>query len=122
MQLGLIGLGRMGANMRDRLRAAGIEVLGYARNPGNRDVASLTELVEHLPAPRMVWIMVPAGAPTRQTVEQLADLLEDGDLVVDGGNSRYTDDSRHAALLAERGIGYLDCGVSGGVWGRDNGY
>ncbi|MGH3695977.1 MAG: phosphogluconate dehydrogenase (NAD(+)-dependent, decarboxylating) [Pseudonocardiaceae bacterium] len=122
MQLGLAGLGRMGANMRDRLRAAGIEVLGFARSPGTRDVTSLAELVERIEPPRAVWVMVPAGEPTRDTVAQLAGLLEAGDLVVDGGNSRYTDDQAHAQLLAERSIGYLDCGVSGGVWGRDNGY
>jgi 6-phosphogluconate dehydrogenase len=108
--------------MRDRLRAAGIQVLGYALDPPGRDVASLAELVERLTPPRAVWIMVPAGEATRTTVEQLGELLNEGDLVVDGGNSRYTDDQVHAALLAERGVGYLDCGVSGGVWGRDNGY
>ena len=122
MQLGLVGLGKMGANMRDRLRAAGIEVLGYARTPGTRDVDSLAELAERLPAPRTVWIMVPAGDPTRETVAQLAGLLAEGDLVVDGGNSRYTEDRVNAELLARHGIGYLDCGVSGGVWGRNNGY
>ncbi len=122
MQLGLAGLGRMGANMRDRLRAAGIEVLGFARSPGTRDVASLAELVERLEPPRAVWVMVPAGEATRDTVTQLAGLLADGDLVIDGGNSRYTDDHAHAQLLAQHGIGYLDCGVSGGVWGLHNGY
>ncbi|HEY2763172.1 MAG TPA: decarboxylating 6-phosphogluconate dehydrogenase [Pseudonocardiaceae bacterium] len=122
MKLGLIGLGKMGANMRERLRAAGVEVLGFARRPDGRDVSSLSELVDRLPVPRAVWIMVPAGDPTRETVRQLAELLDTGDVVVDGGNSRYTDDLVNAGLLAERGIGYLDCGVSGGVWGRDNGY
>ena len=122
MQLGLVGLGRMGANMRDRLRAGGIEVLGFKRSAGDRDVDSLAELVERLSAPRAVWIMVPAGDPTRDTVSQLAGLLAPGDLVIDGGNSRYTDDRVHAGLLASGGIGYLDCGVSGGVWGRHNGY
>ena len=122
MQLGLVGLGRMGANMRDRLRAAGIEVLGFNRSPGARDVDSLVELVERLSTPRAVWIMVPAGDPTRDIVSQLATLLAAGDLVIDGGNSRYTDDRMHAELLAPSGIGYLDCGVSGGVWGRHNGY
>jgi 6-phosphogluconate dehydrogenase len=112
----------MGANMRDRLRAAGIEVFGFARSPGTRDVASLAELAERLSKPRAVWVMVPAGAATRDTVTQLAGLLEEDDLVVDGGNSRYTDDQTHAQLLAQHGIGYLDCGVSGGVWGRHNGY
>ncbi|MGH3786410.1 MAG: phosphogluconate dehydrogenase (NAD(+)-dependent, decarboxylating) [Pseudonocardiaceae bacterium] len=122
MQLGLVGLGRMGGNMRDRLRAAGIEVVGYARNPTTRDVDSLAALVEQLPAPRAVWVMVPAGEATQDIVMQLADLLGEGDLVIDGGNSRYTEDRVHAELLAGNGIGYLDCGVSGGVWGRENGY
>ncbi len=122
MQLGLVGLGKMGANMRDRLRAAGIEVFGYRRSPEGRDVASLPELVERLATPRTVWIMVPAGDPTQETVTELAGLLAEGDLVVEGGNSHYTDDQMHAAQLAEHGIGYLDCGVSGGVWGKDNGY
>jgi 6-phosphogluconate dehydrogenase len=108
--------------MRDRLRAAGVEVLGFARSAGARDVDSLAELVDRLSAPRTVWIMVPAGDPTRDTVTQLAGLLAAGDLVVDGGNSRYTEDQVHAELLAGSGIGYLDCGVSGGVWGKDNGY
>ena len=122
MQLGLAGLGKMGANMRERLRAAGIEVFGFKRSPGDRDVASLAELVERLSPPRAVWIMVPAGEATRDTVTQLAGLLAEGDLVIDGGNSHYTEDQAHAQLLAEHGIGYLDCGVSGGVWGRANGY
>lgn len=122
MQLGLVGLGRMGANMRERLRAAGIEVLGFARTDPSRDVSSLAELVERLAPPRSVWIMVPSGEATRDTVIQLARLLTGGDLVIDGGNSRYTDDQIHAELLARAGIGYLDCGVSGGVWGRRNGY
>ncbi|MGH3908888.1 MAG: phosphogluconate dehydrogenase (NAD(+)-dependent, decarboxylating) [Pseudonocardiaceae bacterium] len=122
MELGLIGLGKMGANMRDRLRGAGVDVVGFARRPEERDVQSLTELVGRLPAPRAVWIMVPAGDPTREIVQQLAVLLDEGDVVVDGGNSRYAEDRKHAALLGERGIGYLDCGVSGGVWGRENGY
>jgi 6-phosphogluconate dehydrogenase len=122
VQLGLVGLGRMGANMRDRLRAGGIEVFGFARSAGTRDVDSLAELVDRLSAPRTVWIMVPAGDPTRDTVTQLGGLLAEGDLVIDGGNSRYTDDRVHAELLAQGGIGYLDCGVSGGVWGRRNGY
>ncbi|MGH4005708.1 MAG: NADP-dependent phosphogluconate dehydrogenase, partial [Pseudonocardiaceae bacterium] len=112
----------MGANMRTRLRAAGIDVVGYARSPGNRDVDSLAELIDRLSTPRAVWVMVPSGDPTRDTVAQLAGLLTNGDIVVEGGNSRYTEDQTHAAVLADNGIGYLDCGVSGGVWGRDNGY
>jgi 6-phosphogluconate dehydrogenase len=86
VQLGLVGLGRMGANMRDRLRAAGIEVLGFNRSPGIRDVDSLAELVERLSTPRTVWTMVPAGEATRDIVTQLAGLLAKGDLVIDGGN------------------------------------
>ncbi|MGH3936932.1 MAG: phosphogluconate dehydrogenase (NAD(+)-dependent, decarboxylating) [Pseudonocardiaceae bacterium] len=122
VQLGLVGLGKMGANMRDRLRAAGIDVVGYALSPGKRDVGSLAELVDRLSAPRAVWVMVPSGDPTRDTVAQLAGLLTEDDIVIEGGNSRYTDDQTHAAVLADKGIGYLDCGVSGGVWGRENGY
>jgi 6-phosphogluconate dehydrogenase len=122
VQLGLAGLGKMGANMRERLRAAGIEVLGFRRSPEDRDVASLAELAERLSPPRAVWVMVPSGQATRNTVTQLAALLDEGDLVIDGGNSHYTEDQAHAQLLGKQGIGYLDCGVSGGVWGRHNGY
>jgi 6-phosphogluconate dehydrogenase len=122
VQLGLVGLGRMGFNMRERLRLAGHEVVGYDRNPDVTDSASLADLVSKLETPRAVWVMVPSGEPTRQTVTELAELLDPGDAVIDGGNSRYTDDRRHADLLAAEGIRYLDCGVSGGVWGLDNGY
>ena len=122
MHIGLVGLGKMGGNMRSRLRAGGIEVTGYDRNPDASDVASLQALVEALPAPRTVWVMVPSGPPTSATVAQLGDLLSPGDLVIDGGNSRFTDDKVHADQLATKGIGYLDVGVSGGIWGLDNGY
>ncbi|MCY7341413.1 MAG: decarboxylating 6-phosphogluconate dehydrogenase [Pseudonocardia sp.] len=122
VQLGLIGLGRMGGNMRDRLRAAGHEVVGYDPRPEVTDVESLAALTAALAAPRVVWVMVPSGDPTRNTVTALAEVLEPGDLVIDGGNSRYTDDAPNAALLDAQGIGYLDCGVSGGIWGKDNGY
>ncbi|WP_026421804.1 phosphogluconate dehydrogenase (NAD(+)-dependent, decarboxylating) [Actinokineospora inagensis] len=122
MQLGLVGLGKMGFNMRERLRAAGHDVVGYDRNPEVSDSASLADLVGKLDAPRAVWVMVPAGEATRQTVEQLGELLAEGDLVIDGGNSRYTDDKVNAELLAGKKIGYLDVGVSGGVWGKENGY
>ena len=122
MQLGLVGLGKMGFNMRERLRRAGHEVVGYDRNAEVTDSTSLADLVKRLDAPRAVWIMVPAGEPTRATVHELADLLAEGDLVIDGGNSRFTDDKANAAFLAERKIGYLDCGVSGGVWGLEVGY
>lgn len=122
MEIGLIGLGRMGANMRDRLRADGHTVIGYDAAPGVGDVESLPELVDRLAEPRLVWTMVPAGDPTREVITELAGLLSRGDLVVDGGNSRFTDDEEHAASLGARGVGYLDCGVSGGVWGRTEGY
>ncbi len=122
MHIGLVGLGKMGGNMRTRLRKAGIEVTGYDRNPEVSDVASLAELVQALPTPRTVWVMVPAGAPTAATVEELSELLEPEDLVIDGGNSRFTDDAVNAALLDAKGVRYMDCGVSGGVWGLENGY
>jgi 6-phosphogluconate dehydrogenase len=122
MQLGLIGLGKMGGNMRERLRRAGHEVVGFDRNPEVSDVDSLEGLVGALSAPRVVWVMVPAGEPTRETVKTLGGLLSEGDLVIDGGNSRFTDDTINAEALAADGIGYVDCGVSGGVWGLENGY
>jgi 6-phosphogluconate dehydrogenase len=122
MQLGMIGLGRMGGNMAERLRRAGLTVVGYDRDPKITDVGSLGELVERLDAPRSVWVMVPAGEPTRATIDRLADVLDRGDVVVDGGNSHYVDDQKHAAQLGERGIGFVDAGVSGGVWGLQNGY
>jgi len=122
MQLGLIGLGKMGGNMRERLRRAGHEVVGFDRNPEVTDVASLDELVGALHSPRTVWVMVPAGEITRGVVRDLVDRLTPGDLVIDGGNSRFTDDQVHAELLAVKGIRYLDCGVSGGIWGLTNGY
>ncbi|MFD1313933.1 phosphogluconate dehydrogenase (NAD(+)-dependent, decarboxylating), partial [Streptomyces kaempferi] len=116
------GLGKMGGNMRERIRRAGHTVIGYDRNPELADVHSLEELVGALEAPRVVWVMVPAGAATQSTVDQLGDLLEPGDTVVDGGNSRWTDDEKHAEELAAKGIGFVDAGVSGGVWGLQNGY
>ncbi|MGH8823411.1 MAG: phosphogluconate dehydrogenase (NAD(+)-dependent, decarboxylating) [Jiangellaceae bacterium] len=122
MELGLVGLGRMGGNMRERLRRAGHTVVGYARSPAGRDADSLAAMVGQLAAPRAVWLMIPAGDPTRSTVAELGELLAGGDVVVDGGNSRWTDDQVNASHLAERGIGYVDCGVSGGVWGLENGY
>lgn len=122
MQLGLIGLGKMGANMRTRIERGGHKVVGYDPCPEVSDVASMADMVAALDAPRAVWIMVPSGEPTQQCVAELAGLLEPGDVVVDGGNSRYTDDEPHAKTLGDKGIGYLDCGVSGGVWGLENGY
>jgi len=120
--LGLIGLGKMGGNMRTRLRNAGHEVVGYDRNPDVSDVPSLEAMVEALPSPKVVWVMVPAGDPTHATIAALKELLNEGDLVIDGGNSKYTDDAVNAESLAEKGIGFVDCGVSGGVWGLQNGY
>lgn len=122
MDIGLVGLGKMGGNMRTRMRNGGVTVVGYDRNPDVSDVGSLAELVDQLPSPKVVWVMVPAGDITRSTVEELIDLLDAGDVIVDGGNSRWTDDEKHAALAAEKSIGYIDCGVSGGVWGLENGY
>lgn len=122
MDLGMVGLGRMGHNMAERLRAAGHRVVGYDLDPANRDVDSLEALRDALPSPRAVWVMVPAGAATQATVAQLADVLEPGDLVIDGGNSRFSQDRPNAEVLAAKGIDYMDVGVSGGVWGRENGY
>lgn len=122
MHIGLVGLGKMGGNMRTRMRNAGLTVVGYDRNPDVSDAGSLAEMVEQLPEPKVVWVMVPAGEPTRATVIELVELLGEGDVIVDGGNSRWTDDEKHAAIAAEKKIGYVDCGVSGGVWGLDNGY
>ncbi|GAB2938792.1 decarboxylating 6-phosphogluconate dehydrogenase [Micromonospora polyrhachis] len=121
MQLGIVGLGRMGGNMRERLRAAGHEVVGYDQSPEVTDVASLAELAEKLTAPRAVWVMVPA-AVTEATIDGLAEVLSPGDIIIDGGNSRFSDDGPRAERLDRQGIGYLDVGVSGGVWGRENGY
>ena len=122
MQLGLVGLGKMGGNMRERIRRAGHEVVGYDRDKSVSDASSLADLVKRLEAPRVVWVMVPSGAPTKDTVAKLAGLLDKGDMVIDGGNSRFTDDIENEKLLKTKGIGYLDCGVSGGIWGLDNGY
>jgi 6-phosphogluconate dehydrogenase len=123
VQIGLIGLGKMGANMAERIRRAGHEVVGFDRSDkAPRDVASLEELVGKLTAPRAVWVMVPAGEPTQATIDQLSSLLAKGDLIIDGGNSKYTDDQMHADALADKGIGFVDCGVSGGIWGITEGY
>ena len=122
MKIGMIGLGKMGGNMRERLRRAGHEVVGYDLDESLRDVGSLEELVDALEAPRVVWVMVPHGDPTRSTVETLGELLSEGDLVIEGGNSKFTEDVELDAILAPKGIGYVDCGVSGGIWGLENGY
>jgi 6-phosphogluconate dehydrogenase len=122
MHIGMVGLGRMGSNMRARLRERGIEVTGFDQNQAVSDVPSLGDLIRSLPTPRVVWIMVPAGKITDQVIDQLAGVLEPGDLVIDGGNSRFTEDFKHAELLGRTGIRYVDAGVSGGIWGLRNGY
>lgn len=122
MQLGLVGLGKMGFNMRERLREGGHEVVGYDPRPEVSDVSSLAALAEALQAPRVVWVMVPSGPITHDTIVSLAEVLSEGDLVIDGGNSRYTEDAPHAELLAQKGIGFVDAGVSGGIWGLTEGY
>ena len=122
MHIGLVGLGKMGGNMRSRLRKNGIEVTGFARTREVSDCDSIEEMVSKISSPRIVWVMVPHGKPTDEIIDKLETLLEKGDLVIEGGNSRFTDDIRHSRQLSKKGIGYLDCGVSGGVWGLENGY
>jgi len=130
--LGMVGLGRMGGNMSRRLARAGHTVVGWDRaeaaratlsdEPRAPTVATLEELVGRLPAPRIVWLMLPAGAPTEDILQRLVPLLRTGDLVVDGANAMYRDSQRHAREFAARGVRFVDCGVSGGVWGLENGY
>ena len=122
MHIGLIGLGKMGNNMRDRLRKAGVEVTGYDPNPAVTDVKTMTDLAKALPSPRVVWVMVPSGKVTDDVITDLSKVLEKGDLVIDGGNSKFTEDATHAEFLDRFGIRFMDCGVSGGVWGLENGY
>jgi 6-phosphogluconate dehydrogenase len=131
-QIGFVGLGKMGGNMVHRIRRdSDHEVVGFARSEtsiqqaiknGAAGASSLKDLVKQLKPPRMVWLMLPAGSPTQETVDKLAKLLEPGDLIIDGGNSRWTDDKRRAQTLKRRGIEYVDVGVSGGVWGLEVGY
>src|SRR5580693_686397 len=131
-EIGFVGLGKMGGNMVHRIRRDSEHgvvafdfdkraVAGAVKN-GARGAGSLADLVKKLESPRMVWIMVPAGAPTEQTVQKLAKLLDKGDTIIDGGNSKWTDDKRRSKELAKQGIQYVDVGVSGGVWGIDVGY
>jgi 6-phosphogluconate dehydrogenase len=131
MEIGLVGLGRMGANMVRRLQKGGHHCVVFDVNPenvkklvgeGSAGASSLEDLVRKLPKPRAVWVMVPAGGPTESTVQTLAAAMEAGDAIIDGGNSFYKDDIRRAAELSKRGIHYLDAGTSGGVWGIDRGY
>jgi len=118
----MVGLGRMGWGMTQRIRERGLDVVGYDRSPEHADVASLEALVEALPAPRVVWVMLPAGPPTQGTLDTLLTLLSAGDVVVEGGNSNFRDSVARAATFAEQGIGYVDAGVSGGVWGLTEGF
>ena len=132
MEIGFVGLGKMGGNMVHRIRRdSEHRVVAFARTEarvrqavehGATGATSLKDLVKQLRAPRIVWIMVPAGDPTQQTVDKLAKLLEAGDMIVDGGNSKWTDDKRRAKALKKRGLEYVDVGVSGGVWGLEVGY
>jgi 6-phosphogluconate dehydrogenase len=123
VKLGMIGLGRMGGNMSERIRQAGHEVVGYDRDPSVSQAADLPDLVARLgDAPRVVWVMVPSGRPTDETITELCDLLAEGDVVVDGGNSNWRDSQRHGEQLAGRGVGFVDAGTSGGVWGLQEGY
>jgi 6-phosphogluconate dehydrogenase len=123
MRLGMVGLGKMGGNMVARLRRAGHEVVGYDRNPTVGDVSDLADLVAALgDPPRAVWVMVPSGRPTDDVLTSLRLLLGAGDVVVDGGNSNWRDSQAHAWELDAAGIGFLDVGVSGGIWGLEEGY
>ena len=122
MQLGLVGLGKMGFNMRERLREGGHDVVGFDPRPEVSDVPTLAALADKLQSPRVVWVMVPSGPITNETIVSLSEVLSAGDLVVDGGNSRFTEDGPHAELLAKKGIGFVDAGVSGGIWGLTEGY
>ncbi len=132
MRLAMIGLGKMGGNMVRRLRRGGIEVVGYDRSAevvaqlaaeeGMLAAVSVAAAVAQLSSPRVVWLMLPSGEITEQQIRALAPLLAKGDIIVDGGNSNYHDSQRRGAWLAEQGIGFMDCGTSGGVWGLENGY
>jgi 6-phosphogluconate dehydrogenase len=117
----MVGLGRMGGNMTKRLERDGHEVATYARSGGGT-AATLEDLVRQLEPRRAVWLMIPAGDPTEQAAKTLTGLLEPGDIIVDGGNSNFRDSQRRAALAREHEIGYVDAGVSGGIWGLENGY
>jgi 6-phosphogluconate dehydrogenase len=122
MKLGMVGLGRMGGNMTERLRRDGHDVETYARTAPERTADSLVELATQLEQPRVVWLMIPAGQPTENAFQTLLPLLEDGDTIVDGGNSNFRDSQRRAAEAKKKGVFFLDAGVSGGVWGLENGY
>ncbi|MHB1099174.1 MAG: phosphogluconate dehydrogenase (NAD(+)-dependent, decarboxylating) [Burkholderiales bacterium] len=132
MRMGMIGLGKMGGNMATRLRRGGIEVVGYdrstevlqklARDEGVIAADSVPDLVAKLPAPRIVWVMLPSGPVTESQIDEFAQILSKGDIVIDGGNSNYHDSMRRGERLAAQGIGFMDAGTSGGIWGLENGY
>ncbi|MCE5182586.1 MAG: decarboxylating 6-phosphogluconate dehydrogenase [Betaproteobacteria bacterium] len=132
MRLAMVGLGKMGGNMTRRLRRGGVEVVGYDRTPsvaaglaaeeGVIAASSVADAVTKLQSPRVVWLMLPSGEPTETQIKELAPLLAKGDVIVDGGNSNYKDSQRRGAWLAEQGIGFMDAGTSGGIWGLENGY
>jgi 6-phosphogluconate dehydrogenase len=132
MRLGMIGLGRMGANMTRRLRGGGIDVVGFDRDAETRQLlagecgmlpaGSLEELIAKLDAPRVVWLMLPSGDVTEQSIQQVIKLLSPGDILVDGANSNFNDSMRRAAMLAEQQLEFIDAGVSGGIWGLQEGY
>ncbi len=131
MELAMIGLGKMGLNMATRLARGGHRVIGFARSPetvreavklGAEGANSLQDAVSKLSAPRIVWVMIPAGKPTTDTIDTLSNMLSKGDIVVDGGNSNYKDTIKHAGMLEAKGIDFVDCGTSGGVWGLKEGY
>jgi 6-phosphogluconate dehydrogenase len=131
MELAMIGLGKMGLNMSTRLVRGGHRVIGYARTAASVDEAvkfgaegahTLEEVVGQLKTPRIIWLMIPAGKVTDDTIEKLSTLLEVGDTIIDGGNSNYKESVRHAAFLEPKGIEFVDCGTSGGIWGISEGY
>jgi 6-phosphogluconate dehydrogenase len=132
MRIAMIGLGKMGGNMVRRLRRGDIEVVGYNRSRAIVDqlaqefgmvaAGSVADAISKLTAPRVVWLMLPSGEPTEQQIRDLVPLLDKGDIIVDGGNSNYHDSQRRGAWLAGQGIGFMDAGTSGGIWGLDNGY
>ena len=131
MKIGLIGLGKMGANMSKRLLQGGHKVVGFDRDQqavkgivkdGNEGASSIDELISKLPAPKVVWIMVPAGKPVDDTIDLLIPKMKNGEILIDGGNSYYKDSMRRAKKLAEHGISMIDAGVSGGIWGLKEGY
>ena len=132
MKLAMVGLGKMGGNMTTRLLRHGIEVVGYDRSAdavnllvakeGMVGAKSVEDAVSKLSGQRIVWLMLPSGAPTEDQIQELIPMLSKGDIIIDGGNSNYKHSQRRGAMLAEHGIGFMDCGTSGGIWGLDNGY